>query len=335
MTMPSPTICTSAARRGGKREQKSAAPSGGAFASALAYSSPWAGWNTRAAMSFSRASDAPPSTVRLYASPGATSFQMMQPVPPSSQRRDAAHQRTCRLLAAGVPGDVGDALRHVHRGHHAVTPRLPVFAERHLRHRLTVQLEQVVAQHRRALRRGGDGVGLGADHGKGRHQRFTVVVGGAVPLDAAALAVPAHRAVVVHQQRQAAHLPAHAGQRAVRGGQGRGGVDRAVAVIQAVYLHRAGRGGDSTALVPPQVVVRQLRRVFRQRQRGAQLLCLGCGAEGGEGRAAVVVRRVFGGGVSAPRLPQGQGQRRCTQAGRQRAPAPSGGGMGQGALGFR
>ena len=46
-------------------------------------------------MSFSRASDAPPSTVRLYASPGATSFQMMQPVPPSSQRRDAAHQRTC------------------------------------------------------------------------------------------------------------------------------------------------------------------------------------------------------------------------------------------------
>ena len=46
-------------------------------------------------MSFSSVSVAPLSTVRLYASPGATSFQMMQPVPPSSQHSYAVHQRTC------------------------------------------------------------------------------------------------------------------------------------------------------------------------------------------------------------------------------------------------
>ena len=66
----------------------------GRFFFVFFYDSSCAGWNTAAAVSVSTSSDAPLSTVKLYTSPGATSFQRMQPAPPSSQRSSAGHQRT-------------------------------------------------------------------------------------------------------------------------------------------------------------------------------------------------------------------------------------------------
>ena len=283
-------------------------------------------------MSVSPAAEAPPSTVRRqprrHILPDSGASAALRPVQPGAAPADGGLR--C-LAAAGKLRDIRDLLRHVGGRCHAVMPRQPVGPERHLRDGHAVQLEEVVPQHLRALRRGRHRVGLGVHQGEGGDQRLAAVPRHAVPLDTGARVVPAHRAVVVQQQRQPADLPADGGRGAVGCRQRLRGIDRAVVVVPAVHRHGAGHGGHTAALIRAQIVVRDAHRVRRQRQRGAEQI----GARRRRGGGCGVCGAVHG-AVRLARPPwlcqqQGGGD---AQAGRQHAPPQGGAPCRQGTLGL-
>ena len=208
-----------------------------------------------------------------------------------------------------------------------------------LRDRRAVQIKEIVAQHVRALRGGGDGVILGVHQGKGGDQRRAAVPGDTVPLDTGGCVVPAHGAVIVDQQRQAVHLIGVCREGTVRGRQGLAGICRAVVVVIAVQQHGTGHTGDGALAVLTPLVAGGQRRALRQGQRGREQLGIRHRRHG-DGKALVHGAEVGvrAGGIvtvtGGPGLPQGQGQGRGAEARGQRTPTARRAAAGQGTLGL-
>ena len=208
-----------------------------------------------------------------------------------------------------------------------------------LRDRRAVQIKEIVAQHVRAFRGGGNGVILGVHQGKGSDQRLSAVPGHAVPLDTGGRVVPSHGTVVIDQQRQVVHLPGVRREGTVRGGQGLAGISRAVVIVIPVQQDGTGHAGDGALAVLTPLVVRGQGRALRQGQRGREQLGIRHRRHG-DGKALVHGAEVGvrAGGIvtdtGGPGLPQGQGQGRGAEARGQSAPAARRAAAGQGTLGL-